>query len=184
MPRKYIRDFAGTKIQKVAIESGSTGGSIIEGRAPILTGTRSIHTTKSVNSGVTVPLLSIRPKLTFKGQPNHSWVRLKDFQISTSTNGVYQLIYTPVLSGEVWTDVDTDNSLVEYDSTASSYTNGYILYTGVINAAKGADKLTIPNIRDPLYVSSDDTETYHLTIVFTPDSNGTVTSAINWEEIY
>lgn len=146
---------------------------------------RTIDVSKSITASAgEVPIIIVRPKLTFKGIPNHSWIRLKDFQIASSVNGVYKIIYNPVITGAVWTDVNTNASLMEYDESATSISGGIPLYTGVISSNKGGDRVTIPNFKEPLAVASDGSESYAVAVVFDGESNGIVNFAVNWEEIY
>lgn len=85
----------------------------------------------SASNGITekavttrVPILSIRPKLSFGGISNRGHVLLKSASAMARTNSAYiELIRNGTLTGPSWTSCGS-NSLTEFDVTASAISGG------------------------------------------------------------
>ncbi len=81
-----------------------------------------IKTKKTIN-GVNIPVISIRNKTTFQGRENNVKIRLGTFTpISDGSKSVEFDVYkSGVLTGGVWVSQDPDNSVSEYNNTATSF---------------------------------------------------------------
>lgn len=145
---------------------------------------RTYFVSKSVTSGNSFVLASIRPKLNFKGINNRSWWQISDVQISGTANGRLRIVYLPTLNTPSWIDVDTNNSFSEVDISSTTATGGINFYTILFSSNKGGDKIAFPSFKDALTPSSDGTETYYVSFIFESAGNGTIDLAINWTEKY
>ena len=147
----------------------------------------------SVDVGVTaktvgtteIPLLSIRCKEIFKGFDNLILTLPKGFSFSASNPVKLTIYHDVVLTGESWTDVDALSS-VEYDTSATSFTNGHKVYSDyVITAAKNAADSTQGVLGKSVLWNRLGVETGVLTIaaIRTDSTNANCYSALQWEEI-
>lgn len=101
---------------------------------------------RSIDMGVTattvsttlIPLISIRSKTTALANSvtNRSLTIPESFSISTD-NPVKLVIYqNNTLTGASWVDVDSTQSAMEYDVTASAIVGGYEVYSEYISVVK------------------------------------------------
>lgn len=100
---------------------------------------------RTLNASSTLPILAIRLKNTFNTYENRMIVRLMATNVfSDGENIHYKIIKLPNvsnLSGGSWNDVHT-NSGIEYNATATSYTDGEEIDNGYVSAAsQNANKL-------------------------------------------
>jgi hypothetical protein len=95
----------------------------------------------STNNGITsisvttrAPILSIRPKTTFNSLTNRSQIQVETIEIIniSTANVFWELVYNGTLTGAAFADVDTTNSGVQRDVTASAITNGQVVASGYI----------------------------------------------------
>lgn len=92
-------------------------------------------TSKSVGTTL-IPLISIRPKSTFKTFDNLGLVIPIDIAISVDNPVRLVVVHNPTLVGASWTDVDAVNSHTEYDVSATSYSNGHEIFSDYVSTAK------------------------------------------------
>lgn len=145
------------------------------------------------NAGGLVPILSIRPTLTFKGISNHVMILLNHISglvlDSTGTTPSYaymEVWKNPTLVGATWADgsVSTE-SAVEFDTAATALSGGrrvggaYIGGIGQINIAGFFNYL-----HENLVNKHDGTQQYY-TVALRPMAGVDITAAINvaWKEI-
>lgn len=119
----WVERLSGTG-QDIVLQSSSWRGCI-NGKIPLYTlmdRKFMIKTSKAVSTNT--PILSIRSKTTFQGLRNNVRVRLATFtSISDGAQSVEFDIYTSgTLVGGTWVDRDADNSTIEYNNTATSFT--------------------------------------------------------------
>jgi len=100
---------------------------------------------RTLSASSTLPILAIRLKNTFNTYENRMIVRLMATNVfSDGENIHYKIIKLPNvsnLSGGSWNDVHT-NSGIEYNATATSYTDGEEIDNGYVSAAsQNANKL-------------------------------------------
>jgi hypothetical protein len=92
---------------------------------------------RTLPAGNTLPILAIKLKDSFNSYPNRVIARMGSVNlISTDENIRYELIKlanTAVISGGSWVNVHS-SSAVEYNGTATSYTDGEIMDGGFVAA--------------------------------------------------
>jgi hypothetical protein len=90
------------------------------------------HVTVVTASTTLIPLISIRPKTTYQGYANLGLSLPKTFSI-TATNPIkLVIIHDAVLTGESWGNVDTADSMMEFDVAATAVANGHEIYSDYI----------------------------------------------------
>lgn len=142
----------------------------------------------SVSSGTTLksitvaagiaPVLAIRLKNTYQTYPNRVFVRAKEVDVYAGGNPVYWKLYkldsisNLTLSNSTWTSANSQ-SAVEYNLTATAFTGGYQVLSGIIGtqspggSSKGAGSGSEdPNLSKRNFISqnydSTDSEIYLL----------------------
>lgn len=83
--------------------------------------------------GVTTrrPILSIRPRLLFNSIVNRIPIIIHDYALRAITNDSYfEVVYNGTLTGASFADVDTTNSSIQKDVSASAISGGMILDSG------------------------------------------------------
>jgi hypothetical protein len=105
-------------------------------------------------NGVRVPMVSIRPKVTFNGITNRELFLLDTISIFTTANQdvFWELVLGGTYGGQTWADVDTNNSAFEYTSVPGTFTNltgGIVLATGY-NSRLGGTNNGSPIVFEPL----------------------------------
>lgn len=142
--------------------------------------------TKKTISTTLVPLLSIRPKSTFQGYDNLSLVIPKSFSIDTDNPIKIIIIHNPTLTGASWSDVDSAESSIEYDTSATSYSNGHIVFSDYIaSGAKNQESSSAGILGKTVLWHRKGNETGILTIaaVRTTTTSASALAGLNWEEI-
>ena len=93
------------------------------------------ETSVTAGNATRTPLVSIRPKTTFNGIVNRTLFVLQNLNLFVTGNqDVYwELVVGGNFSGQVWADINTQNSAFEYTSTPGTFTN----LTGGIVIASG-----------------------------------------------
>ena len=82
------------------------------------------------------PVLSIRPKPTFEGKITRGKIDLSTISARARTNdALIEIVYGGTLTGASWNSAD-DNSIVEYDVTATDITGGMVVDS--FHAVEGA----------------------------------------------
>lgn len=135
-----------------------------------------------------VPILSIRPKTTFNSKDNLILGVPKSWQVETTQPVRVVLLHDCTLTGASWTDVDTTNSMMEYDVTASAVSGGHEVdevYVSVAGAGVNSRGSTAGPLGKTLLWNRQDSVTGILTIaaIRTTASDAAVKAAIRWEEL-
>lgn len=153
--------------------------------------------------GTPYPVIAIRLKDSFKGQPNRATARVNNVSLSVETQSVlYKLVKVNsesalTFSGGVasWVSADAD-SAVEYCINAIAYTGGSVLQAGFVPAGSSQNSLspgTFGEISQSKKSSisqnygSDDSEIYIVSAQTTTTGNNVianVSAAIQWRETY
>jgi len=124
----------------------SEGGYAESGKAYSVTN----ETFRVLTSGSSLPVLAIRLKNIVSGMPNRAFVRIQNSSVFTDQQSVRYLL-TKLPSGSMlttssaWVSVDNDTSVVEYNVSATAYSDGKVLLSGFV----GANSLNI-NQANPL----------------------------------
>lgn len=137
----------------------------------------------SAQSGNTYHLFTLRPKVSFKGLPNWSWVRVRDFSVFGTAAGIFRLLYNAVpTGGGTFADLyPADGSFMEGDITSTTFSN-----TGLrgLSSNKGGNTVSVTDFKDPLTPFSDFSGSNTVSLAFTCSSNGNIGGTLNYEEVY
>lgn len=156
-------------------------------------------TLRSIAAGATLPVLAIKLKPTFRDyDKNRMIVRLQDVNVfSTGENVKYSVVKLPnqsALTGNTWVSVDTESG-IQYNATATAYTDGNTILTGFAAADTSGNKTTStgsgkdlgPTAKKNYIVQnfdSTDGEIYVVVVTNIGTSATTVGVAVQWREIY
>lgn len=139
------------------------------------------------------PIMSIRPKVTFGGIDNRSWLLPLFAQVNTQGYKIsYKFILNANLSGSSWTSVGPE-STAEYDISATSYTGGEVIYSHFIPDDDGTDDSDLTEyfavygrkLRNAGFLGSGSNASDTITIVAVNEAVGTtlVRSSLSWKEV-
>ncbi len=186
---------ASSSMEQICTTVVSEGGYSESGKAFSV----SNESFRSLTSGSTLPVLAIRLKNNINGLPNRAFVRIQEAAIFTDQQTVrYVLTKLPsgsmLTTGSAWTSIDND-SVVEYNPTATAYSDGKVLLTGFV----GANSLNI-NQANPLVqnqsgvgnkqnfiaqnYNSTDSEIYVLVAKNMTANTTNIGGTMLWSEIY
>ena len=181
-------------MEQICSTVGSEGGYTESGIAQSL----SSPVLRSLASASTMPVMAIRLKNSYSGLPNRAFVRVTSIQAFSETQiAQYQLMKVPnsaSLVGGSWVSVG-NNSVVEYNVTATSFVSGSALIGGVVSTGTGgsgnnsAGTQQTPGVDTKVnFISqnyaSNDSEIYVLSM---KNMTGTATNVIGtlmWKEVY
>ena len=149
--------------------------------------------TQSADSNVTaktvsttlIPLLSIRPRTTFKSSPNNAIAIPKSVSIQTD-NPIRLVVYhDATLTGASWSNVETNHSVMEFDVTASAITGGHRILTDYIATSRNIQSASRSLIGKAVLWARKNGNTGILSVcaVRTTTTNASVLTALNWDEI-
>lgn len=155
---------------------------------------------RSLTSGSTLPVLAIRLKNSVNNLPNRGFVRIQFANIFTDQQSIrYQLSKLPsgstLTTASAWTSVNSGNSVVEYNDTATAYTDGTVLLSGFIGANSlnptqanptAATREGVANKQNFIAQNYDstDSEIYVLIAKNMTASTTNVGGSMLWSEIY
>jgi hypothetical protein len=109
----------------IEIRTSSWRGGIVGKKAEGTLADRKflVRTSKTI-LGVFIPVYSLRSNPTFQGRENHVRIRIGTVTISTDgTKAVeFDVFKGGTLTGGAWTPIDSENSVADYNNTATSYT--------------------------------------------------------------
>lgn len=153
---------------------------------------------RSIAAGATLPVLAIRLGTTFKSYTNRIIARAQNLSLISSGSTIeYKLIKVgsvSELTGGTWVDVHT-NSGVQYNATATAYTDGSVLDAGYVSASTSGSKVTsgaspvnpASSAKKNFIVQNYDATDSEIYIIVAknigPDAT-TVGASIQWREIY
>ena len=134
-----------------------------------------------------VPIISIRPKTTFQGYANRGIALPKSISVYTDNPINLVVLHDVVLTGASWADVDINDSMMEYDVSASAYSNGHPVYHDYAGGAKNTGssgsnllgRTILWNRRDPSIRSGILT----VAAIRITTTSASVGVAMNWGEI-
>lgn len=185
---------AGTYMDQICSTVMSEGGYVEAGQDWGVT----TPTTRTIAAGATLPVLAIRLKTAFKTYPNRMIVRLGNVNVfSDGGNIKYRIIKLPAiaqLTGGSWTSVD-DDSGIEFNATATAFTDGDELDNGFVAASTQGSQLTggapgsnLPSSAKKNYIvqnlDSTDSEIYIVVVTNISGSSTGVNVGMQWREIY
>jgi hypothetical protein len=154
-------------------------------------------TLRTITSASTMPVLAIRLKTSYNGLPNRAFVRLEDISLFSEDQTVkYRVLRLD--SGSIttgaWISVDPD-SAVEYNVTATSYTDGHEFLNGFVaaggsgvgNAASGiSQRAGTTNKINYIAQNYDSTESdlYAVVVTNMTSTSTDVAAGMVWKEVY
>ncbi len=154
---------------------------------------------RSVASGSTLPVLAIRLKNRIEGLPNRGFVRLVRESIFTDQQTVrFELRrlddQANISTGSAWVSVD-DDSIVEYNISATATTGGHVMLAGFIGANSLNPAQAAPQVGSREGVSnkynfitqnydSTDSGIYVLVVKNMTSTATNVGGSMLWSEIY
>lgn len=142
------------------------------------------ETTKLVGTTL-IPLLSIRPKSTFKTFDNMAIALPKAYSLATDNPVRVVVMHDVTLTGASWTDVNTNDSMMEYDVSATALSGGHKISSEYISTIKNANKAEKSLLGKTVMWNRRNSDTGILTIaaIRTSTTSADVLASLNWEEI-
>ncbi len=132
-----------------------------------------------------IPLISIRPKLTFNTKTNRAIIVPTTLEILADSRDIFVGLYlNPTLTGASFTSVDT-NSIAEYDTTATALTGGTLIKPFLVDltASRGITQDILSKI--PLTLNAAGSTADILTAAAVRiAANTNVWANFGWKEIY
>lgn len=190
LPIRYeiVNDGTGTTSELIAICAAVfSEGGFEAGRGLPFTANRGDI---SASVAARVPILSIRPKLTFNSLENRTQITPLDLSIFTATQSVLvEVVYNALLFGTGSFVSADDNSAVEFNNSFTAISGGfpvqsfYVSTAGTGANARGGESSPILS-KLPLALDIDGANPIPLTLVCTPlSATAAVHAAINWDEV-
>ena len=157
----------------------------------------STPTLRTITSASTMPVIAIRLKNTYNGLPNRAFVRLEDTSVFSKDQAVkYKILRldSGSISTGAWISVDS-GSTVEYNITATGYTDGHEFLNGFVAAGGAGVGNTISGIGQRPSTSnkvnyitqnydSTNSEIYAVVVTNMTSTSTDVGAGIVWKEIY
>lgn len=145
--------------------------------------------TKRAVSGE-LPLISIRPALTFNSITNRGTTLPKAFSLLSEDDIVfYKIVLNGSLTNASFSDVDATNSIVQKDVAATAISGGLVVDSGYLTGAK--DKKEAGTVNQPLMsklvltVSKDASTSDILSLVVNKvNNNSDCLGGFSWIELY
>lgn len=159
--RCCVERTAGTG-SNVTLKTSSWRGGIVGkiGNGVLINRNFLIKTSKTI-VGNNIPVYSLRSLANFKGKVNQ--VRCKIGTVTISTDGTkavqFDIYKSGTLTGGTWNAIDLDNSVIEYNNTATSFIPSGALYGGTVVGK--VDKERINLIGDDVVIPIYPGETLH-----------------------
>lgn len=174
---------ANTQLRAICATVKSEGGQDLQDIEGLSRTTDLDVTEKTVNT--LIPLISIRPKSTFKGKRNLMIALPQSFTVTTNNPIKIIIIQNSTLSGGSWVDVDSDNSMMEVNKTATSLTGGYEVFSDYLSTGKNSPASNTGLLGKKVLWDRRGIETGIFTIaaVKTDSTNASCLAAIRWKEI-
>jgi hypothetical protein len=142
------------------------------------------QTAKTVAATI-IPLISIRPKSTFQTFPNLGTIIPNNISFQVDNPIRYLIYHDSILTGASWVDVDTAQSMLEYDVSATAITNGHVIETDYVagnkNTASSFNSLLGKAIL--WYRRSGQSGILTIAAVRTTTTSASSLCAIKWNEI-
>jgi len=190
-----VNTIVASTMEQICTTVMSEGGYVEGGKAFAISNSTFIP----LPSASTRPVLAIRLKNSVNNMPNRAFVRIQEASVFTDQQSVrYELIKLPsgsaLTTGSAWSNVN-QQSVVEYNVSASAYSNGHVLLSGFV----GANSLNI-NQANPLVqthagvsnkqnfiaqnINSNDSEIYVLVAKNMTANTTNIGGSMLWSEIF
>ncbi len=174
----------------------SEGGSSDIGRTWAASTNASL---RSLSSGSSLPVIAIRLKNNINGYPNRAFVKLVNAHAFATDRSVLFRVYrlpnqSYLTTGSAWVSVNED-SVVEYNVSATAHTDGRELLNGFVaasgtgtgNFTSAQDQEASNSVLDNFIAQnydSTDSEIYAMVITNLTGTGTTVGAAFQWTEVY
>lgn len=137
-------------------------------------------------TGITaeVPLFSIRVKAQYASKDNYIDILLERIVASVEASAANNLAQIRVikdpatLTGASWVDINTNNSVVELDTSATAFTGGNPI---IVSPLAGKNDKTIENLV-PYDIVGQESDVY--TVTGLSANSATIRSALLWKELF
>ena len=142
--------------------------------------------TAKVVSSTLIPVISIRVRSLFNSLDNRGIYIPLGYEFQTDNPIRYAVILGADLTGASWVNVDTNNSGIEYDLSATALTGGVTINSGYLaSGGKNTDSSGAGLLGKTLLSKGYGTGTDILTVaaIRTTTTNANVLASINWKEI-
>ena len=189
--RYKIAANASATMKAICCTAKSEGGENLRNLPGLARSVDTVVTTQTVSTTL-VPIISIRPKATFQSLPNLGLAIPKSFSLQTTEAIRVVLMHDVTLTDPVWADVDTDQSMMEYDVSATALSNGHINFSDYVYATSSGPAASQQTTAEKgllgktvLWDRQHDTITgiYTLAAVRTGGVDASVLAGLLWEEI-
>jgi len=189
--RYKIAANASATMKAICCTAKSEGGENLRNLPGLARSVDTVVTTQTVSTTL-VPIISIRPKATFQSLPNLGLAIPKSFSLQTTEAIRVVLMHDVTLTDPVWADVDTDQSMMEYDVSATALSNGHINFSDYVYATSSGPAASQQTTAEKgllgktvLWDRQHDTVTgiYTLAAVRTGGVDASVLAGLLWEEI-
>jgi len=138
----------------------------------------SVDNNKTLGTNVLVPLITIRNKSTFASKTNRISIYIRNLSASTdSRTAVCTVFKNPTLNSAVYTDINTNNSCVEYNTAATTISGGSAIWTFCLGNSTGMNQLF-----NNYEISLEPGETLSWAARIPTAANTVVCTAFNWVE--
>lgn len=141
-------------------------------------------TAKTVSTTL-IPLLSIRPRSTFNSLTSLGVALPKSVSVQTDNPIRLVVVVGGTLTGAAWVNVDTNNSIMEADVTATAITGGTTIASEYFATSKNIDASGQGFLGKSVLWSRLSSETGILTLaaVRSGSTNASVLASVSWDEI-
>lgn len=141
-------------------------------------------TSKTVSTSL-IPIISIRPRATFNSLPNLALAIPTDIFVEMDNPVRLVLTHDGALTGASWSNVDINESIVEYDTSATAISNGHILWTDYASTSKNIPASIEGTLGRTLLWNRKGTESGIVTLsaIRTSATNAELFAGFRWKEI-
>jgi hypothetical protein len=144
-------------------------------------------TTAKTVSTTEIPIIAIRPKATFNSIVNRGRIEPLHVHIGCTTNDIcFRVYYNGTLTGASFTSANA-NSIVEYDTSATTYTDGVKIDADFVLGGKQSGQSSSSELfaKYPLTIdhAGANPKNFVVTAQRVGNSDATVVASIQWREI-
>ena len=142
------------------------------------------QTAKTVATSI-IPLISIRPRSTFQGYENLGTIIPNNISFQVDNPIRYLVYHDSVLTGASWVNVDTAQSMIEYDVSATAVSNGHVIETDYVAGTKNTSSSFNSLLGKAIlwYRKSSQTGILTIAAVRTTSTSASTLCALKWNEI-
>lgn len=185
--RYVVTANASATMKAICCTVKSEGGSPLFEMAGLPRSASNQQTPRTAGTTI-VPILSIRPRATFNSLPNLGLCIPKSWQIQTTQPARIVLLHDATLTGASWNNVETNDSMMEYDVAATAITGGHIvdeIYVATAGTGSNSRGSSAGSLGKTLMWDRQDSVSGILTVaaIRTGGTNASLLATTRWEEI-